>query len=261
MKKRFWILLLIAALLLLPHAASANAPAPDPWELSVYLLDVPEGTTVTAFFLQEDGTLRQGETYTSSGAKSWKIGVWFKEDEKQFYLTILAPDGAETRTNAVAIEPYGSYTVDCKTNVLAAGKPSGSDSCLGGLAGVCLGCGKMLLWHAFVTLIVPLAVTLLVEWLAALCFGIRPVKYVFVINAITNPIMNVLLLLASIMLYFGHIGYWAALAVLEIAVVLIEYWYYIRNYPDIRRGKLLAFSITANVLSLLLGGLLQYLLL
>lgn len=262
MKKRICILLIFAALLMLiPHAASANAPAPDPWELKVYLQDVPEGTTVTAFFLQEDGTLRQGETYTSGGAKSWKIGVWFAEDEKQFYLTLLAPDGTETQTNAAAIEPYGDYTFDGETNMLKAGKPKGADSCTGGIGEACLSCGAWLLLYAFAGFLMPVAVTFLVEWLTALCFKIRPVKYVFAINALTNPIMNLLLLIASALLYFSRIGYWATLIALEIAVVFIEYAFYRKKYPEIGHRRLLLFSIAANVLSLAVGGFLQYFLL
>jgi hypothetical protein len=255
MKKRLCILLLIAIMLLLPHAASANAPAPDPWELSVYLQNVPDGTTVTALFLQEDGTLRQGETYTSGGAKNWKIGVWFKEDEKQFCLTLTAPDGTETRTNEIAIEPYGSYTLDCETNTLTAGKPKGADSCTGGLGELCLSCGAWLLLYAFAGFFMPVAVTFLVEWLTALCFKIRPVRYVFAINAITNPLMNLLLLIANA---FGRISYWVILIALEITVVFIEYAFYKKKYPDISRRRLLLFTITANVLSLLIGGLLAY---
>ena len=256
MKKRICILLLAAfMLLLIPHAASANAPAPDPWELSVYLRDVAEGTTVTAFFLHEDGALRQGETYTSDGAKNWKIDVWFAMDETQFYLTLTAPDGTETRTNEIAIEPYGSYTLDCETNTLTAGKPKGADSCTGGLGELCLSCGAWLLLYAFAGFFMPVAVTFLVEWLTALCFKIRPTKYVFAINAITNPVMNLLLLIAYA---FGRISYWIVLVALEVAVVFIEYAIYKKQYPDISRRRLLVFTITANVLSLTLGGLLAY---
>lgn len=256
MKKRICILLFSALLLMLiPHAASANAPAPDPWELKVYLENVPEGTTVTAFFLHENGTLRQGEAYTSSGAKNWKIGVRFAEDEKQFYLTLTAPDGTETRTNEIAIEPYGSYTLDCETNTLTAGKPKGADSCTGSVGEACLSCGAWLLLYAFAGFFMPVAVTFLVEWLTALCFKIRPVKYVFAINAITNPVMNLLLLIANA---FGRISYWVILIALEITVVFIEYAFYKKKYPNISRRRLLLFTITANVLSLLIGGLLAY---
>lgn len=259
MKKRICILLLLALLLMLiPHTASANAPAPDPWELSVYLQNVPEGTTVTAFFLHENGSLRQGETYTTGSAKSWKIGVRFTEDEKQFYLTLLAPDGTETQTNAAAIEPYGSYTFDGETNVLTAGKPKGADSCTGGIGEACLSCGAWLLLYVFAAFLMPLAVTFLVEWLTALCFKIRPVKYVFAINAITNPIMNLLLLIAYA---FGRLSYWIVLAALEIAVVFIEYAFYKKKYPEISHRRLLLFTITANVLSLVVGGLIPYFLL
>ena len=259
MKKRICILLFAALLLMLvPHAASANAPAPDPWKLSVYFTDVPEGTAVTAFFLQEDGTLRQGETYTSSGAKNWKIGVWFAEDETQFYLTLLLPDGTETRTEPVAIEPYGSYTFDGEANALTAGKPRGADSWLGGVWEACLSCGAWLLLYAFAAFLMPVAVTFLIEWLTALCFNVRPVRYVFAINAITNPVMNLLLLISYA---FGRIGYWVMLAALETAVVFIEYAFYKKKYPELSHRRLLLFSVTANVLSLVVGGLIPYFLL
>lgn len=256
MKKRICILLLAAfMLLLIPHAASANAPAPDPWKLSVYLRDVAEGTTVTAFFLHEDGALRRGETYTSDGAKNWKIDVWFAMDETQFYLTLTGSDGTEMRTNEIAIEPYGSYTLDGETNALAAGKPKGADSCTGGIGELCLSCGVWLLLYAFAGFFMPVAVTFLVEWLTALCFKIRPTKYVFAINAITNPVMNLLLLIADA---FGRISYWIVLVALEVAVVFIEYAFYKKKYPNITHRRLLVFTITANVLSLTLGGLLAY---
>ena len=259
MRKRICIVLLAALLLMLiPHAASANAPAPDPWELKVYLRNVPEGTTVTAFFRQEDGMLRQGEPYMADGAETRMIGVRYLDGETQFYLTCTAPDGTETQTETIAIEPYGSYTLDGETNALTAGKPKGTDSWLDGLAQMCLSCGAWLLLYAFAGFLMPVAVTFLVEWLAALCFGIRPVKYVFAINAIMNPVMNLLLL---IVYPFGRIGYWITLAALEIAVVCIENAFYRKKYPTISRRRLLLFAVTANVLSLLIGGLLQYLIL
>ena len=256
MKKRICILLLAALLLMLvPHAASANAPAPNPWELSVYFQNVPEGTVVTAFFQQENGEIRRGETYTSDGTKNWRIRVWYEEDETRFYLTLAAPDGTETQTDAAAIEPYGSYICDGETHTLVAGKPKGVDSRLWDL---CLSCGAWLLLYALAGFLMPIAVTFLVEWLTALCFGVRPVKYVFAINAITNPLMNLMLLIAYA---FGRIGYWITLTALEIAVVFLEYAFYKKKYPDISRRRLLLFTITANALSLIAGGLIPYFLL
>lgn len=256
MKKRICILLLAVALLMLtPRAASANAPAPDPWELKVYLQNVPEGTTVAAFFLRDDGTLRQGETYTADGVKNMKIGVRYTDGETQFYLMLAAPDGTETQSETVGIEPYGSYTFDGKTNALTAGKPKGADSCMGGLGEMCLSCGVWLLLYAFAGFFMPVAVTFLVEWLTALCFKVRPTKYVFAINAITNPVMNLLLLIAYA---FGRISYWIVLVALEVAAVFIEYAFYKKKYPNISHRRLLLFTITANVLSLAVGGLLSY---
>lgn len=260
MRKKICLLLLIA-LLFLPHMTSANAPVPDPWELTVYLPDIPEGTTVTAFYTSENGSVRQGETYTSNGAKNMKIGLWYTEDETRFCLALVSADGVETRTPETAIEPRGIYTYDSATHTLTVGKPKGTDTDLGGLAGVCLDCGAMILLYVLAGLLAPIAVTLLVEWLVALCFGIRPVRYVFAINAITNPVMNILLLIVSSLLSFSRAAYWIVLAVLEIAVVFIEFAFYRKKYPDRRPARLLLFSVTANVLSLAVGGLIPYFLL
>ena len=56
MKKRLCMLLIAALLLLLPHAASANAPIP--WYIEISCENVEEGTQIEVVFQREDGTTR-----------------------------------------------------------------------------------------------------------------------------------------------------------------------------------------------------------
>jgi uncharacterized membrane protein len=79
---------------------------------------------------------------------------------------------------------------------------------------------------------------------------------VVVINLITNPVMNILLLFLTVHLW-GSVGYWIVLALLELAVIAAEYFFYRAKYRSATSAQLLVFTITANVLSCLLGILVQ----
>ncbi len=265
MRKRIWILLAAALLLLLPHVASANSPARNPWEITVWIENVPENTTVAGYFAGEDGAFAPSEIgeWRANGARQ-KMYFIFREGDTQFCLVCTAPDGTETRSNTVGVSEYGKYSYDGAANRLEENGATAvtMERCesVSRTADCALGCGKVILLYGLV-LAAAFAVTLLVEWLTALCFRLRPVKYVLAINAITNPAMNLLLLISTALIFYSRIAYWILLAVLEIAVVFIEYAFYVKKYPETRRSRLLLFSITANVLSLALGGLLQYLIL
>ena len=251
MKKRICLLLLVVLILLIPHAASANSAARDPWELRVYLEKVEEGTTVTILFAGADGVFREAESRTATGKSGQDVRFFFREGDERFCLVCVAPDGAETRSNDVGIVLYGKYVYDGGRNLL-------EDKTAYYNTKANCETGSAILSVILLIFFVPVAITFLVEWLTALCFKLRPVRYVFAINAITNPTLNLMLLIAAAMLSSARIAYWIVLAALEIAVVFIEYRYYVRKYADVRCAKLLLFSIAANVLSLAIGGLVQY---
>lgn len=257
MKKRAWILLLIIALFLLPHTASANSPVRRPWMMQVECENVAAGTRIDVELYREDGASRRLEDVYRSNQMP---GVVFEAEdgETSFCLVCIDEAGTETKTETVPLSQYGLYRYDGAANSLT---PNGvyyssAQNCEG-VGGLLLSC-LLFPVYLLLLLVAALAVTLLIEWLVALCFGIRPVKFVFAINAITNPVMNILLLIASLLLSFSRVAYWVMLALLEIAVVFIEYRYYRSKYPETGKTRLLLFSITANALSLALGGLLQY---
>ena len=241
MKKRICILLLAAfMLLLIPHVASANAPIP--WYIEIDCANVEEGTQIEVVFQKEDGTTRTqiAETRTQT------IGMGFETDETSFCLICTAPDGTETRTESVKLIGYGRYRYDGAANSLTA---NGTYYPRGG------SCGDGMLTAVLIVLafVLPLGLTLLIEFLAALCFRIRPKKYVVVINLITNPVMNLILLLLTMILGPGQWVYWTVLAVLELAVVGLEFLFYTKKCREIPRGRLLVFTFIANLLSFAAG--------
>lgn len=252
MKKRICMLLLAALLLaFVPHAASANSPARNPWEFTVYVTDVPEGSEITVHLLKADGSDRAQEPQIANGGERDAVWVLFEEGETAFYLVCVTPDGTETRSDTVEIATFGKYDYNGRENTIKDRTKyyNNRQSCTF-LSGIVL----------FIALLffLPIAITLLVEWLTALCFKIRPVKYVFAINAITNPVMNVMLLIVSSTLYEFPAAYWIVLAFLELAVIGIEFWFYTKKIPGIKRSRLLLFTVTANVLSLAIGLLVRY---
>ncbi len=251
MKKRICLLLLVVLILLIPHAASANSAARNPWEIDIYVTNVPEGSEITVHLLKADGSDRALEPYTANGGVRDAVWVMFEEGETAFYLVCVTPDGTETRSDTVEIVTYGKYDYNGRENTIKDRTKyyNNRQSCVY-LSGIVL----------FIALLffVPIAITLLVEWLTALCFRLRPTKYVLAINAITNPVMNILLLIVSSALIEEYAAYWIVLAMLEIAVVAIEYWFYTKKYAEIKRSRLLVFTVTANVLSLAIGLLVRY---
>jgi hypothetical protein len=95
-------------------------------------------------------------------------------------------------------------------------------------------------------LIVPLLVTLLVEWLMSLIFRLKRGRYVFIANLITNPIMNILLL---VIYNFVYLDFYLILLLLEIMVAAFEFWFYTRRYKQHSKRRLLLFVIAANLAS------------
>lgn len=247
MKKRLCMLLIAALLLLLPHAASANAPIP--WYIEISCENVEEGTQIEVVFQREDGTTRTEIADRTTGT----IGMGYESDETSFCLVCTAPDGTETRTESVQLVSWGSYRYDGATNSLSANGtyyPRGSN-CADGVFTVVL---------IVLAIVLPLGLTLLFEFLVALCFGIRPKKYVCIINLITNPVMNVLLFLLGAFNPNPWL-YYTALGVLELVAVAVEFLFYRKKYPQYGGARLFFFSLTANAVSFALGCGVLYLLL
>lgn len=112
-----------------------------------------------------------------------------------------------------------------------------------------------------------LAITIVIELVVSIFFKIKPIKIVILANIITQPILQLLIYLS-----FKFISYKAAYVVfyvLEVAIVFVEYFIYKRyikshnkeysftQTPVPSKGKLFIFSLTANLLTFIVG-LLMY---
>ncbi len=94
-------------------------------------------------------------------------------------------------------------------------------------------------------LIVPLLFTVLVEWIIALFFKLKPGEYVVIINFITNPVLNILLMLFT----SSFLGYTLLLVIFEAVVAGAEFWFYTWKYKEYTKKRLLLFTLVANAVS------------
>ncbi len=256
MRKRLCLVLATVLLLLfVPHVASANSPARSPWLLEVECGNMVPGTTMNVLLYAGSEQTRTLENayYPYFDGTSGEISIRYENGETAFCLRVTTPDGTQTLTDTVGIVEYGKYAYDGATNLLEANGTyySRAENCT---------TGAEILLYLVLLLFAPLGLTLLIEFLTSLCFRIRPRKYVVFINLITNPVMNLLLLLLMLVVSPARWVYWVVLGVMELAAVGLEYLFYTKKCPQIGRLRLFFFTLTANALSFLIGfGLLYYL--
>ncbi len=256
MKKRLWILVLaLCVLLLLPGTASANSPAPDPSHVEVYYKNLEAGTTLRALFAGEDGVFhpdQYGNVCTVGEYRLDNFSARCEKSDTQLCVEATYPDGTVVRSNVLPIDPISGpklpvFEYNGKTNELRDRTGALKYSLLGdivyGLAAVVIG-----------PILGALALTLLIEFLTGLCFGMKPYRYVVIANLITNPAMNIVLRIAAAFLGGDSVGYWIALAILEALAVLIEILFYRRKYRGRYSTKrIVLFTVVANALSCAAG--------
>ena len=245
MKKRIGIgLIVLCMLLLFVPAASANAPVPDPYSCWLDYQNVPEGATLTV--LTADG--EELNTITPQSEQG-RITI-HNPTEADFVVRLKLSDGTTVQSAPVRFEGRAYFRFDGATGVLEAGRYLKSEDTT----------TPILLILAGVGLFLALQITILVEMLVGLCFRLRRIYRVILINLITNPVMNVLLLLLTFSIS-GEKTYWIALLVLEALVCGFEFWFYARKYRDRKKWVLLIFTLTANAASAAAGLLPVWLLL
>lgn len=93
--------------------------------------------------------------------------------------------------------------------------------------------------------------------MVSLAFHIRPRSTVFRVNLISNMIFNLLLILSTAML---RIPYLFLAAAGEIIIAWAEYSVYRRRIVSCGKLRMAVFTVTANLISLLLGIGLNYML-
>jgi hypothetical protein len=181
-----------------------------------------------------DGSFYRLKTFESEHRKEQKIYFIRPEDATHFYVEVTMADGtvhASAPVDGTERNQKNEYNV--RNNTLK------EKTDLSGWLYV-----PLILLSLVAVLALPLGFTVLVEFLVAIPFRLKPYKHVILINLITNSVMNVLLYI----LRLSGTGLWIV-ALLEAAVVLVEYLFYTKKYTDHPKGKLLLFSLIANALS------------
>ena len=233
--RRLALLLAVVTLLCLaPGSARANAPAPDPYRKTIILSDTSEVTSIAVYVDGPDGSFRLLETFESDHAREQTIHFQRPDDVKRFYIEVTLDDGAVRTSEPADATGYDQkFTYDVKANTLKEKTNATGWLYL-----------PLVLLGLILALALPLGFTVLVEFLAAIPFRLKPYRHVVLINLVTNSVMNVLLYI----LRLNGMGLWIV-ALLEVVVVLVEYLFYTKKYKDHPKGKLLLFSIIANALS------------
>ncbi len=253
MKKRILIALLaLCILLLVPNAASANAPAPDPLSVRIQCRNVEVGTVMLAMFAGEDGVFHPDTAYGARTVQREDANEYFRrsDSDTQFYLEITRPDGTVVQSNTLPATPNGVYRYDGKTNRLT--------DRTGSLDTTYLGMALLAIVAVIGEILAAFALTLLVEFLVGLCFKMKPFRYIIFANLITNIPMNIILLFINSL--SDGIGYWIALIVLELVVLLVEFLFYRRKYKERKTvGIILLYTLVANIASLAAGVALLHL--
>ena len=243
MKKRVLIgIIVLCMLLVCGQTASANAPVPDPYAAWVDYKNVPEGSTLTVYTV--DGDELKSLSPTSEQGRITVLNL----TEADFYVVLQRKDGTTVQSEPIRFEGRSYFRFDGETGVLKTGRYLKSEDSV----------TPILLLFAGAALSVALGGTILVELLVGLCFRLRRIYRVVLINLITNPIMNTLLIFTY--LIGGDAAYWIALLLFEILVCGFEFWFYVKKYRDRKWWVLLIFTLVANAMSAA-AGLLPLLLL
>lgn len=239
MKRRVVFLAVVMIILAFPLVAHANAPAPDPYRVYIAvdnyskIKDIEFLGSVDGENYEYAGTDNYPQITRRLGEKT--VELYNKDGHyKSFKLQITFDDGQTIETNPVDFVEWGTYTYNVKKDVLSEGKINNYKM------------DGMISFFVLFFLILPLGVTVIVEWLLSMAFSLKPGKYVVIINFITNPIMNILLLLIFNNVY---LDYSLVLLLLEIFVGVTEYIYYTNKYKGVSKRRLRLFTVAANIAS------------
>ena len=244
-RRIIFLAVLIVLLAAFPLTASANSVAPDPNEHEILIDDVSDIEQITFYGYLEDGSREVIERFSSMDDERMTRTRVACERLLELYndggmyigfsAEVVFADGSEQQSEMVGFLGEDSYIYSVSGNEF---ELKGTFKTLkpGGL--------EIVLW-VFV-LVFPWGLTVLLEWLTALIFKIRPSRYVCFTNLVSNPVMNIILLI--VMSSFMISYFWVVL-VLEVLVAGFEYLFYTFRYKDIGKVRLLLFTLTANAVS------------
>ena len=90
-----------------------------------------------------------------------------------------------------------------------------------------------------------LILTIVIEIIIALIMKIKNIKTIFIVNLITNIILQLVLIYVPLPYMFLFLA-------MEIEVIILEYLIYKKFFGDISKKKILSYTLIANIFSALL---------
>lgn len=250
LKKLFLLVIVLVVICVFPVTATANAPEPLPYEHEVLIDDYQNVKSIEIILYTDNGsteinfsgggrvkgvdfTIKGFNTTRNPGEKTFKIeNTEGKYDSFQLIIT-LKNDKVLT-SNKIDFIEWSDYKYCIKDNTIRAGGIKSRDP------------GEFTKFLWIIALLIPLGITLAVESIASVPFKIKPLKYVVIINLLSNLTMNVIIILIFRNYY---LNYFIVILILELIVLGVEYLFYTYKYKYISRRRLLLFTFTANVLS------------
>ena len=236
MKKNLIVLVVFMFICLMPVTALADSTPPGPNEQYVLIKGYGGAAEVQLWGYDSAGDCQQIKDYDVVKTRVWDERILsFYNDKGTFIsLQVIAVRNGETiKSNLVDIKEYGKYIYSVEDNVLEQGDITSTK----------LSIFSLIIYGFY--LIFPLLFTILIEWIISWFFKLKPRMYVPIINLVTNPVLNILLLLLA----NSYIHYTLQLIVFETIIVGAEYWFYTCAYKGYSRKRLLLFSIVANAAS------------
>jgi hypothetical protein len=238
--KKILLILTIMLMCLMPVTVLADGPGPSNYYNYVLIDDCSNISRVQFWGYDKDNNYKcideciyPKETCVPNERIEYFYNCeWtttFEPKCKSFQLVIGLKNGETVRSNFVDFVDFGNYIYSVKDNTLKEGKIT----------------TRRLTGFAFFELILPMLFTVIIEWLMSLFFKLKPGKYVVIINFISNPIMNILLIISANYL----IRYGLSLILLELIVMGAEFWFYTWKYKGYSKKRLLLFSLMANAAS------------
>lgn len=100
------------------------------------------------------------------------------------------------------------------------------------------------------TIDISLILTVAVEIIVALIMKIKNIKTIFIVNLITNIILQLALI-------YIPLSYMLTFTIMEILVIITEYLIYKKYFNNIPKNKVITYTLIANIISALLTFIIQ----
>ncbi|MBT3318417.1 MAG: hypothetical protein HN389_01450 [Clostridia bacterium] len=249
-KKSLFAILVLLLLLTFPTIAFANPAIPEKYTHELLLDDCSNIETLTIYGYEENDNKELMYEYSSMERFNSFGDYWIKRTEnrverifgftneanhfKSFQIMINFSDGEVQHSRVIDLIDNSNYHYNVERNLLKRSLVK-YDFLKYFYSG-----------YQLIPLIFACCVALLIEFLAALLFKIKPYRYVLFANLVTNPVMNIILLIA---MWQFRVSYFWLVLILELIVFGAEYMFYRKKYMGINKWRLLIFTFAANAIS------------